>query len=132
MQFKAAEGRRLDVDALQGLLARPDVQAVTRKRIDAEIRQIKAGEKAERAAAYDIEFYFGRSENWATIHDLRVELDGLVAQIDHLIINRLAEVWVCESKGFAEGVSVDDHGEWVRWWQPRTTWCRRRRRPRLA
>ena len=53
----------------------------TRKRIDAEIHQIQAGEKAERDAAYQIELYFGRSENWTTIHDLRVEVDGLVAQV---------------------------------------------------
>src|SRR4051812_26549856 len=78
-----------------------------------------AGERAERDAAYQIEFYFGRSENWATIHDLRIEVDGLAAQIDHLIINRLAEVWVCESKSFAEGVSINEHGEWSRWWQGR-------------
>ena len=57
--------------------------------------------------------------NWATIHDLRIEVDGLAAQMDHLIINRLAEIWVCESKSFAEGVSVNEHGEWVRWWKGR-------------
>jgi hypothetical protein len=52
---------------------------------------------------------------------LRIEVDGLGAQIDHLIINRMAEVWVCESKSFAEGVSINDHGEWSRWWQGRQT-----------
>jgi hypothetical protein len=54
-----------------------------------------------------------------TIHDLRIEIDGLPAQMDHLIINRLAEIWVCESKSFSEGVSVNEHGEWVRWWHGR-------------
>ena len=120
MQIKAADDRNPDILALERLLDRPDVAAATRKRIEAEIRYIQAGERAEREAAYQIELYFGRSENWVTIHDLRLEVDGLVAQIDHLVINRLAEIWVCESKSFAEGVSINEHGEWSRWWHGRS------------
>ena len=121
MQIKAADGRAADVIALEKLLDHPDLPGAARKRIEQEIAQVRAGEKAERDAAYDIELYFGRSDNWVTIHDLRIEVDGLAAQIDHLIINRLADVWVCESKAFAEGVSVNDHGEWSRWWNGRQT-----------
>jgi hypothetical protein len=121
MLVKTADGRNGDVIALERLLDRPDVPGATRKRIEQEIAQIRSGEKADRDAAYDIELHFGRSDNWATIHDLRIEVDGLAAQIDHLIINRLAEVWVCESKAFAEGVSVNEHGEWSRWWNGRQT-----------
>ena len=36
-----------------------------------------------------------------------------------MVINRLAQVWVCESKHFAEGVSVNEYGEWQRWWRGR-------------
>ena len=82
-------------------------------------RRIRAGQKVEQDAACEIELYFGRSPTWMTIHDLRIEVDGHVAQIDHLLINRLAEIWVCESKHFAEGVSVNEHGEWHRWWHGR-------------
>lgn len=117
VQIKAAADRIADVGALERLLDRPDVAAATRKRIEAEIRQIQAGAKGEAGAAYEIEVW--PSKNWATIHDLRIEVDGLVAQIDHLILNRLAEVWVCESKHFADGVSVNEHGEWQRWWHAR-------------
>lgn len=119
MQIKTADDRLPDILALERLLERAGIPAATRGRMEAEVRQIRAGERGERDAAYDIELYFGRSKNWATIHDLRIEVDGLSAQIDHLIINRLAEIWVCESKHFAEGVSVDEHGEWYRWWKGR-------------
>jgi hypothetical protein len=34
----------------------------------------------------------------------------------HILINRFAQIWVCKSKSFAEGVSVNEHGEWTRWW----------------
>jgi hypothetical protein len=116
MQIKAADSRQPDILALERLLDRPDVPGATRQRMEAEIRQILAGQRGEQAAAYQIELYFGRSEHWATIHDLRIVVDGLAAQIDHVLINRLAEVWVCESKSFAEGVSINEHGEWLRWW----------------
>lgn len=115
MQIKAADGRQPDILALEHLLGRTDVPGATRKRIEAEIRQIQAGERAERDAAYQIELYFGNWQNWATIHDLRIEVGGLTAQVDHVVINRLADVWVCESKSFAEGVSVNEYGEWSRW-----------------
>jgi hypothetical protein len=121
MRIKAADGRQQDVIELERLLDRPDVPQATRKRVEAEIRNIQAGERAEQDAAYHIELYFGSTRSWATIHDLRIEVDGLAAQIDHIILNRMAEVWVCESKSFAEGVSINEHGEWSRWWQGKQT-----------
>ena len=63
MQIKAAGGRAVDILALERLLAGPYVPGATRKRIEQEIAQIRAGEAAERDATYGIELYFGRSEN---------------------------------------------------------------------
>src|SRR5689334_4071622 len=60
-----------------------------------------------------IDIDYAKSPNRAIVHDLRIELNGRVAQIDHLIIDRLLTIWVCESKHFAEGVGVNEHGEWV-------------------
>lgn len=65
----------------------------------------------EAQAAYHIDVDFGRSQNWVVIHDLRVEHDGLVAQIDHLLINRLLDLWVLESKRFAGGIKINERGE---------------------
>lgn len=113
MLIKAADDKQPQLDTLEALLSRPDVDAHTRRRIEQEIRTIRAGVSGERDAAYEIEFLFGNDRNRMTIHDLRIELDARVAQIDHLIINRVLEVWVCESKHFAEGVAVNELGEWV-------------------
>ncbi len=113
MLIKAADDKQPQIDALEALLARPDVDGPTRRRIEQEIRAIRAGASGERDAAYEIEFHLGANKNQMTIHDLRIEVDGRVAQIDHLIINRLLDIWVCESKHFAEGVAINDHGEWV-------------------
>ena len=119
MLIKAADDKQPQIDALEALLARRDVNTATRRRIEQEIRTIRAGVAGERDAAYAIEFHYGRTRNRATIHDLRIELDGRVAQIDHLIINRVLTIWVCESKHFSEGVAVDERGEWVAFYNHR-------------
>src|SRR5450759_1036572 len=98
MLIKAADDKQPEVDALEALLSRPDVGRERRARIEQEIRSIRAGVSGERDAAYEIEFHLAANKNQMTLHDLRVECDGRVAQIDHLIINRLLDIWVCESK----------------------------------
>jgi hypothetical protein len=121
VQIKQATGRQADIAALRQLWKHPRADAATKKRIEAEARNIRAGETGEQSAAYEIEFQFKDSRNWVTIHDLRLEFNGRVAQIDHLLINRLMQIWVCESKHFAQGVGVDDRGEWVSFWNGRPT-----------
>ena len=44
------------------------------------------------------------------IHDLRIECEGRVAQIDHLIVTKFLDIWVCESNSFAEGVAINERG----------------------
>ena len=113
MLIKAADDRSHDIDTLQSLLDRPGLRSDTRAQIEQEIRNIRAGAKGESEAAYKIEFYLKASRKWAVIHDLRLEFNGRVAQIDHLLINRVFDFWVCESKHFSEGVSVNEHGEFT-------------------
>ena len=47
------------------------------------------------------------------IHDLGIEHRGLMTQIDHLLINGLLVMWVCESKHFSEGVVINKHSEFA-------------------
>ena len=60
-----------------------------------------------------MQVHYGESTNWMIIHDLRLEHAGSVAQIDHLIINRFMDMWVCESKNFSEGIAINEHGEFL-------------------
>jgi hypothetical protein len=112
MQIKSADDKREQISELKALLRRPDVPPYTRERIDEEIRNMLAGLKGERNAAYEIEFHSHDNPHVMTIHDLRITCDGRVAQIDHLIINRFLDIWVCESKAFSEGTSINKYGEW--------------------
>jgi len=110
--IKSADDRSADLAQLESFLARDDVVAETKRKIEQEIKFMRAGISGERDTAYEIDFYLGGSANWAVIHDLRLELDdGRVAQIDHLLVNRLLEAWVVESKRFGEGLAINEHGE---------------------
>lgn len=110
MLLKEADSRREDLETLGRLLKDPKTPDATKKKIEREIANIRSGVKGEKEAAYEIDANF-TSRNWFVIHDLRVEHDGLVAQIDHLLIDRFLNIYLCESKRFGEGVAVNEQGE---------------------
>ncbi|HZX33632.1 MAG TPA: nuclease-related domain-containing protein, partial [Rhodocyclaceae bacterium] len=113
MIIKEADDKTSQLATLQALMGRPDCSPDTRKRIEREIRNIQAGARGEAEVAYETKLHWGETKNWMIIHDLRIEHGGLVAQIDHLIINRWLEVWVCESKHFSEGIAINEQGEFA-------------------
>jgi hypothetical protein len=112
MLIKSADDKSGDLLTLETLLGRRDLSSARARLIRREIGSIRAGAKAERDAAYQIDFYLRDAPNMMAIHDLRIAYADRVAQIDHLIINRGCDIWVCESKSFSEGVSINEHGEW--------------------
>jgi len=112
MIVKRRDAKQVDIDILTSLLS---LRLPKNKKfpIERELRFIKSGDKGEEDSAYFIDFHFGASKKWAVIHDLRLEHDGRVAQIDHLMINRFLEVYVLESKNFFYGVKITDTGEFL-------------------
>lgn len=113
MILKEREDSSHDLEVLEGLLTHPGVNSITRKQIEEQIRTLISGIGGEADAAYEMKVHLGAAKNWIVIHDLRIEHDGLVAQIDHLVINRLLEVWLLESKRFANGVKINEQGEFA-------------------
>lgn len=114
MIIKPYQGSDESIVALEALLPRANPEQ--RKAIENEIRFIRAGDKAEKEAAYYIDFHFGHSNNKSVVlHGLRLEHEGRVAQIDHLIISRFLEVYVYESKSFGAGLKITPEGEFLRW-----------------
>src|SRR4051812_4385016 len=68
----------------------------SRARLQGELAKRRAGDHGEREAAYYIDFHLKAARNWAVIHDFRIQCKGRVAQIDHLIISRVLEIYVVE------------------------------------
>ncbi|MDY0227073.1 MAG: nuclease-related domain-containing protein [Desulfomicrobium apsheronum] len=112
MIIKSRDPKDRDIAELDALLKQTDAPG-KRFLIERELRAMKAGIAGEEDCAYYINFYFGKSDNWCVIHDLRIEHQGSVAQIDHLLVNRLFEIYVIESKNFSYEVAINDSGEFT-------------------
>jgi hypothetical protein len=114
MLIKERDNHDSDVESLRSLLARK-ISAKQRLLIEREIKCVSSGARGEDSSAYFIDFRFRDSRNTAIIHDLRLEYRGFVAQIDHLLINRLLEIYVLESKNYYYGVKITPEGEFLVW-----------------
>ncbi|MBZ9750321.1 NERD domain-containing protein [Deinococcus sp. HMF7604] len=75
----------------------------------------RAGYEAERQMAFYLKRAFGEDPRKFVFHNLRLERKGEVAQLDHLVLHRYGLV-VVESKSVAGQVSINEQGEWTRWW----------------
>jgi hypothetical protein len=112
--IKKADNRDSDVQELQRLLGY-QISAKQRFLIEREIKCIGSEVRGEDSSAYLIDFNFHESKNWSAIHDLRLEHNGYVAQIDHLLINRCLDVYVLESKNYYYGIKITPEGEFLAW-----------------
>ncbi|QTN33614.1 NERD domain-containing protein [Akkermansiaceae bacterium] len=117
MIIKKADEKKAQIVELEALAVARNASPDVRKRIEQEIRNMRAGIKGEEEAAYEIDFHFGAAKNYAVIHDLRLEVQGRVAQIDHLVIGRFLDFWVCETKNFCEGIAINEQGECSRFFK---------------
>ena len=113
MIIKKRESKESDIRELTSLLSLP-LPANKRFLIERALHTVKSGDLGETDAAYFIDFHFASSKNWAVIHDLRLEHLDLVAQIDHLLINRFFDIYLLETKNFSYGVKITDTGEFLR------------------
>lgn len=113
MLLKQADDKSLQIETINNLFAAAPENR--KQAIETELRAMRAGIKAEQEAAYLINFAFAKSKNTAIIHDLRLEIDGRVAQIDHILLHRTLRVFVLETKYFHAGLKITEEGEFLRW-----------------
>ncbi len=88
------------------------------KELDAPVVSGDASKKAGRAAEEQMAFYLRRAfkedADTRVLNGLRVEHDGEVAQIDHLVLHPFGLI-IVESKSVTTTVRINAHGEWTRW-----------------
>jgi hypothetical protein len=116
MILKNADDKSEQLATLEALLATPGLPQDKKKLIERELIMFRAGLKGERESAYDLDFDLGPAQNIMVLHDLRFEINGRVAQIDHLAINRVLDMFVLETKHFSQGISINDSGEFLAWY----------------
>lgn len=111
MIIKSADDKRKRLALLADLKNSPMLDAYQRNWLNDELIRTHRGIEGERDAAHCIDNYLKDSKNHAVIHDLRIEVDGEVAQIDHLMLNRLMFVFLFETKCFNGNLDINDRGE---------------------
>jgi len=108
MLYKEIDSKETEINQLKNLLKQstnPKQQALIR----ADLTRIENGYKAEKDNAYYLDFGFKDSPRNILLHDIRIEHNGNVAQIDHIIINRLG-IEVLESKSFTGILTIKEDG----------------------
>ena len=88
MLIKSADDKRKRLELLEALQYSPVLDTGQKDWVRQELFRLRQGIAGERDAAHYIDSHYRDGENHAVIHDLRLEVDGEVAQIDHLIIAR--------------------------------------------
>ena len=115
MLIKAADCKQASLDTLQSLLERPYLTPQQKKAITSELYMMRAGIKGEKEAAYEIDFHFKDHKNYMVLHDIRLEVNGRIAQIDHILLDRTLVAYVLETKHFNAGIKINEQGEFLRW-----------------
>jgi len=80
-----------------------------KKSIQLDLVRIKNGYESEKNNAYYLDFISKDSKRHYLLHDIRIEYNGRVAQIDHLIISRLG-IELLESKSFSGILTINQDG----------------------
>jgi hypothetical protein len=104
------DSKEQEIAELEALL-RAKLKPYQRFQIERELKAMRSGVSGEKHSAYYIDFYFRNSKNWAVMHDIRLEHKGLVAQIDHLLMNRFFDIYVLESKNYSYKLKINPDGE---------------------
>lgn len=74
----------------------------------------KSGRNAEVQMAHYLLRFFGKSESVDVLNGIRIEQDGEVAQMDHVVLHPYG-LLIVESKSVAGSVQITDDGQWMRW-----------------
>ena len=78
-----------------------------------EYHRVLKGVQGERDAAFYLDSYFKDSANHVVMHDLRFVVEGVVAQIDHLVITRAAGMFLFETKNYTGNLHINEMGEFT-------------------
>jgi len=108
MIYKDIDSKDKELNQLRKLLKNsknPKQKAL----IEADLKRVQNGYLAEKDNAYYLDFGFKDNPRNILLHDIRIEHNGKVAQIDHIIINRLG-IEILESKSFKGILTIKKDG----------------------
>ena len=113
MLLKTADDKSKRLALLEDLQRSTMLDARQKKWLRDELVRLRKGIQGERDSAYYLDQYFKHGANHVVLHDLRFVVDGDVAQIDHLVINRGFGIYLFETKNYSGNLAINDHGEFT-------------------
>lgn len=113
MLIKSADDHKKRLKLLEELRNSDRLDERQKEWLQKEYWRLAPGLAGERDAAHYLDMTFGASKNNALLHDLRLEADGLVAQIDHLVVTRLLHFYLLETKTYNGSLHINEHGEFT-------------------
>ena len=112
MLLKAADDKTRRLALLQDLQKSDRLDYRQKRWLRDELSRTKLGIQGESESAHYLDNYFKDGQNHVVLHDLRFEFEGEVAQIDHLVINRLWGMYLIETKNYAAHLTINERGEY--------------------
>jgi Nuclease-related domain len=113
MLIKSADDQSRHLQLLEDLQSSPLLAHWQKDKLREHIQRKRIGLQGERDAAHYIDTYLADGANHAILHDLRLEVGDMVAQIDHLIIGRGFHFFLLETKNFGGNLSINAAGEFT-------------------
>lgn len=111
MLIKVADDKTKRLTLLESLQGAPVLDSQQNSWLAKELWNCREGIRGERDAAHYLDNHFADDGNLAVIHDLRLEVDGEVAQIDHLLISRGFVFYLLETKQYNGNLHINEFGE---------------------
>lgn len=113
MLLKTADDKSKRLSLLEDLQRSTLLDSFQKKWLREELMRLRKGIQGEKDSAYYLDQYFKHGVNHVVLHDLRFVVDGDVAQIDHLVINRGFGIYLFETKNYTGNLVINDHGEFT-------------------
>lgn len=96
------------INKMQMLLEKTDGEV--KKKIEKQINMAHYGEMGEKNIAYELK---NSGMDMYILHDIYLEINGLSAQIDYIVITR-QHIYVIECKNLIGNIEVDNSGAFIR------------------
>jgi len=81
--------------------------------IERELKRLNPAGNGAQTASHFINFYCGDCPDWAIIHDLKIESNGVATQIDHILINKFLDIHLFESCNYHNRIKITADGEFL-------------------
>lgn len=113
MLVKSADDKSKRLTLLEDLQRSPLLDVRQKQWLRNELSRFRKGIQGERESAHYLDSYFKDGKNHVVLHDLRFLIDGDVAQIDHLVINRGFGMYLIETKNYSGSLTINEYGEFT-------------------